>query len=103
MRIMTSQLAEHRAVTPLPAGVGRGPGGFRAASSNRCLVPNCRKRIDQSRLMCRDHWYLVPRQLRDRIWATWRSGDGARSPEHREAVLLAISAASAAGTATPGS
>jgi hypothetical protein len=101
MRILTSQVARHRAVTPLPAGVGRGPGGYRTASPSHCPVPSCRKHIDPSRLMCRDHWYLVPKQLRDRIWATWRSGDGARSSEHREVVLLAVSAASASGTAVP--
>jgi hypothetical protein len=43
--------------------------------------------------MCRGHWYQLPRQLRDLVWATWRSGEGALSPEHLEAVRLAISAA----------
>jgi hypothetical protein len=54
-------------------------------------VSGCAEQIDPSRLMCRGHWYRVPRELRDLVWATWRSGEGALSPEHLEAVRLAIS------------
>ena len=43
--------------------------------------------------MCRRDWYRVPKQLRDRVWRTWRSGQQAASPEHKEAVLKAIAAA----------
>jgi hypothetical protein len=103
MSSMTSQLTERQALTPLPAGVGRGPGGYPRRSPSRCPVPGCRKPIDPSRLMCRDHWYLVPKSLRDRIWATWRSGKGARTREHRDAVLAAVGAASAPSAAIPGS
>ncbi len=24
--------------------------------------------------MCRPHWFLVPKPMRDRIWATYRAG-----------------------------
>lgn len=89
---MTSQLIESHTVAELPGGRGRGPGGQLVAllRAGRWLVPGCRVRIDPSRLMCRSHWYLVPKQLRDQVWATWRSGEGALSPEHQEAVRLAI-------------
>jgi hypothetical protein len=40
--------------------------------------------------MCRPHWYLVPKELRDQVWATWRSGQGAFSREHRETVHKAV-------------
>ena len=50
--------------------------------------------------MCRRHWYLVPKQIRDRVWATWRSGEGALSKEHLETVRMAITACQAA--AQPG-
>ena len=53
-------------------------------------MSGCRERIDPSRLMCRDHWYLVPKDLRDMVWATRRSGEGALSPEHLHASHLAI-------------
>jgi hypothetical protein len=46
--------------------------------------------------MCRSHWYTVPKELRDQVWATWRSGQGARSAEHMGAVHRAIVAVLAA-------
>ena len=58
--------------------------------ATRCPAAGCGNQIDPTRLMCRAHWYLVPRELRDRVWATWRSGTGAQSPEHRAAVLTAL-------------
>jgi hypothetical protein len=42
--------------------------------------------------MCRSHWYMVPKELRDQVWATWRSGQGARSPEHQVVVRRAVTA-----------
>jgi hypothetical protein len=90
---MTSQLAEQRAGRELPVGRGRGPATRRTAvpSARWCPVSSCSEPIDPSRLMCRHHWYQVPRQLRDLVWATWRSGEGADSLQHLEAVRLAIS------------
>jgi len=95
---MTSQLTKSCTVTEIPGGRGRGPGGQLAAlpRASRCPVPGCRARIDPSRLMCRGHWYLVGKPLRDEVWATWRSGQGAFSPVHQEAVRMAITACQAA-------
>jgi hypothetical protein len=42
--------------------------------------------------MCRAHWYRLSKELRDLVWATWRSGEGVLSSEHREAVRRAIAA-----------
>jgi hypothetical protein len=92
---MTSQLAQGQAVAALPTGRGRGPGGPPARlplPAGRCPVPGCGDQTDRTRLMCRRDWYLVPKQLRDRVWATWHSGQGAASREHQEAVLTAIAA-----------
>jgi hypothetical protein len=36
------------------------------------------------------HWYMVPKEVRDRVWATWRSGQGAFGREHQDAVRAAI-------------
>ena len=93
---MTSRVAERRAGRALPAGRGRGPGSNPTAepqSAYRCPVSGCGEQVDPSRLMCRGHWYRLPRPLRDLVWATWRSGEGALSSEHLEAVRLATSAA----------
>jgi hypothetical protein len=88
---MTSQLSALRATRELTAGRGRGPGPRTTTlQTGRCPVPGCSERIDPSRLMCRNHWYLVPKDLRDMVWATWRSGEGALSPEHLHATHVAI-------------
>jgi len=96
---MTGQPEERgQNMAPEPGGTGRGPrallsglaGGLQRPS--RCPVPGCHALIDPSRLMCRSHWYLVPKQIRDRVWATWRSGQGAFSSEHLETVRMAITA-----------
>ncbi len=42
--------------------------------------------------MCRADWALVPKGLRDQVWAAWRSGAGAGSPEYLQATQQAISA-----------
>ena len=91
---MASQIEYSRAVTQVPGGRGRGPRGRLAGLQRvgRCPVPDCHSPIDSSRLMCRRHWYLVPKQIRDRVWATWQSGQGAFSREHQETVRMAITA-----------
>jgi len=88
---MTGQLA----VKAVTGGPGRGPRGQLATLSSgihRCPIPRCGSQIDVSRLMCRLHWYLVPKELRDQVWATWRSGQGAFSSEHTDAVHEAVTA-----------
>ena len=96
---MTSHLQASRTVAEVPGGPGRGPRGrLSALHRGRCCpIPGCGGQIDPSRLMCRRHWYLVPKRLRDHVWATWRSGQGALGPEHEEAVRLAIAACEAHG------
>jgi hypothetical protein len=92
---MTNKVNGSRTVTALTGGRGRGPGGQPTAlprQADRCPVRGCGDQIDPSRLMCRRHWYRVPRQLRDQVWATWRSGQGALSREHQDAVRTAIAA-----------
>jgi hypothetical protein len=94
---MASQSEENRTIPAEPGGRGRGPCGRlaglpRSSRAGWCPVPGCHAQIDPSRLMCRRHWYLVPKQLRDRVWATWRSGQGALSAEHLETVRMAIAA-----------
>jgi len=90
---MPGQVIEVHPPRTLTAGRGRGPGGHAGwpyAPAGCCPVPGCDEEIDVSRLMCRHDWYAVPKPLRDRVWATWRSGRGALRAEHQEAVRRAI-------------
>lgn len=82
-------------VLPAPAGPGNGPGQG-PQGTGRCRIPGCRTRVGRRRLMCRPHWYQVPKPLRDVIWATWRSGAGIFTPDYRHAVCQAVAAVQAA-------
>jgi hypothetical protein len=96
---VTSQLAEHLTSASLPKGRGKGPGGQPQgllSHSGSCPVPGCGEPIDRTRLMCRRHWNLAPKQLRDQVWSTWHSGCGATACEHQQTVLEAIAARRAA-------
>ena len=55
-----------------------------------CLGPDCRKWVPDRVLMCARHWFMVPLELRRRVWATWDDGRGQSSPEHREATWAAV-------------
>lgn len=41
--------------------------------NDRCPVPHCSNRVRSKQLlMCRSCWFRVPKELRDRVWTTWR-------------------------------
>jgi hypothetical protein len=89
------------AAQPAPAGPGNGPAPARVFTRRRCRVRGCRARIGRDRLMCRPHWYQVPKPLRDQVWAAWRSGAGAATSEYRQAAAQAITAAQAGREGPP--
>lgn len=39
-----------------------------------CHWPGCGKQVPPAMWGCREHWYSLPKSLRDRIWATYRIG-----------------------------
>lgn len=92
-------MAGQQATRAVTGGRGRGPRGQQTAllaGVRRCAIPRCGERIDPTRLMCAHHWYMVPKLMRDHVWATWRSGQAAFSDEHLEAVNAAVMAVLAA-------
>lgn len=41
---------------------------------HHCHWPGCQKQVPPARWGCREHWYALPKDLRDRIWRTYRPG-----------------------------
>lgn len=42
--------------------------------NHECHWPGCGKQVPPAMWGCRDHWYRLPKYIRDRIWATFRPG-----------------------------
>jgi hypothetical protein len=62
---------------------------------HRCHATGCDKAVPPRLLMCKAHWYMVPPELRARVWFTYRPGqetDKDPSPEYLEAMRAAIDA-----------
>lgn len=47
-------------------------------SEHHCHAIGCTVRTHPKFFMCRRHWFMVPRHLRDRIWATYVPGQEVR-------------------------
>ena len=60
--------------------------------SHECPAKGCTQAVSPSMLMCRPHWYMVPRPLRNAVYSAWADGRGAGTPAHRAAILAAIAA-----------
>jgi hypothetical protein len=69
------------------------------APVHRCHADGCAVPVPPKMLMCRHHWYMVPKILRDWVWATYRSGqeiDKQPSAEYMDAHRAAVNAVAAA-------
>ena len=65
------------------------------APAHNCPAARCTRRVAAHQLMCRPHWYMVPKPLRDAVYDAYRGGLAGRSPAHRAAVTDAIGAVNA--------
>jgi hypothetical protein len=54
-------------------------------------------------LMCRPHWFMVPKPLRDDVWNAYAGGMGAGSEEHTDAIMAAVGAVNEKISAAAGS
>jgi hypothetical protein len=60
-----------------------------------CHATGCKAKVPPKMLMCRKHWYMVPKPLRDRVWATYVSGQEIRkdpTDEYMDAQRAAVRA-----------
>jgi hypothetical protein len=62
-------------------------------AAHLCHALKCTVEVPPKLLMCRRHWFMVPKPLRDRVWATYRPGqevDKKPSLEYVDAMEAAI-------------
>ena len=51
--------------------------------SHTCHAIDCTKKVPPRMLMCRKHWFMVDKPLRDRVWETYISGQEiTKDPTH---------------------
>ncbi len=65
------------------------------SAAHDCPATGCPRRVGQRMLMCRPHWFTVPKALRDAVWDAYAGGLGAGSPAHLAAVSAAVEAVNA--------
>lgn len=47
---------------------------------HHCHAMGCDAKVKPEMLMCKKHWFFVPKVVRDRVWATYRDGQCDGSP-----------------------
>jgi len=64
-------------------------------SRHLCHARQCQTAVPPRMLMCRKHWFMVPRALQRQVWALYRPGQEVRkdpSPEYLDAATAAVEA-----------
>lgn len=52
---------------------------------HRCHFPPCTVEVPRKMFMCRTHWYMVPKPLRDEVWLHYNPGqEQGKAPVTRE-------------------
>jgi hypothetical protein len=60
--------------------------------NHNCPATGCQRSVPSHMLMCRNHWYMVPKPLRDDVWDAYAGGAGVGTDEHTGAIFAAIGA-----------
>lgn len=66
--------------------------------SHRCHAIGCDAQVPPAMLMCRAHWFAVPKPLRQEVWRLYRRGQEITkdpSPEYLAAARAAVDAVAA--------
>lgn len=48
--------------------------GERQTRNHECHWPGCTRQVPPAMWGCKEHWFELPRVLRNKIWATYRPG-----------------------------
>ena len=62
-------------------------------SGHTCHARNCTTSVPPKMFMCRGHWFMVPKAMQARIWATYRPGqERTKDPslEYLDAAMAAV-------------
>ena len=64
----------------------------RAQNTHQCRALGCTRQVQRRYLMCRDHWYEVPTELRNEITEAWAEvqASGAITIRYASAVRNAV-------------
>lgn len=54
----------------------------------KCPILGCMNKIGERQVMCKTHWFKVPKHLRDAVWNEYRLDRGGE--EHRAVLFQAI-------------
>jgi len=65
-------------------------GRRRAIALHKCPGPGCDEQCPGDMLMCRVHWFQVPKHIRDEVWAAWDHRRGEGTARHARAIAAAI-------------
>lgn len=60
-------------------------------SGHRCHWPSCPREVPPKLWGCREHWFNLPKPLRDALWAAYRTGQETTktpSPEYLAVAAL---------------
>lgn len=50
------------------------PAAGRPEGAHHCHARGCKVSVPPEMLMCRPHWYKVPKKIRDAVWEHYREG-----------------------------
>lgn len=57
--------------------------------SHTCHATGCKASVPPEMWGCKRHWFMVPKKIRDRVWATYRVGQCDDMSPSREYCLAA--------------
>ncbi len=60
--------------------------------SHVCHAINCKIEVPPEMLMCKKHWFMVPKDIRNQIWEHYRSGQCNDKKPSREWLMAAKNA-----------
>lgn len=64
----------------------------RQTRNHTCHWPGCGKQVPPAKWGCREHWYMLPKALRDAIWRAYQPGQEIDGRPSREYIAAARAA-----------